>query len=140
MLTNLLLLRWIYTHVRRRPGFIAGVTNPIFEHSGAWDLLCDVGSGRMVVSKDIYANYPTNPIFSQGPLIMRTGTLRAEGSAGSEEDVGRPSRDIAAPQKAELSGKADSSDNLFMEDVSVLVPLGQSAFGIDFGGSRFCQL
>ncbi|KAF9816590.1 hypothetical protein IEO21_03991 [Rhodonia placenta] len=99
------------------PGFIAGVTNPIFEHSGAWDLLCDVGSGRMVVSKDIYANYPTNPIFSQGPLIMRTGTLRAEGSAGSEEDVGRPSRDIAAPQKAELSGKADSSDNLFMEDI-----------------------
>ena len=39
-----------------RPGYIAGVTNPIFESAGNWDLLCDIGTGRMVVHKDIFVN------------------------------------------------------------------------------------
>ncbi|KAH9947502.1 spindle pole body interacting protein [Amylocystis lapponica] len=99
------------------PGFIAGVTNPIFEASGVWDLLCDVGSGRMVVSKDIHLNYPavSPPIHHQ--LIARTGTIRAEGSAGSEEEIVRqPTRDAAAP-KTEYASKPDCSDNLFVEDI-----------------------
>lgn len=39
----------------RRPGFIAGVTNPILECMSAapWDLLCDIADCRMVVNKDI---------------------------------------------------------------------------------------
>ncbi|EMD35474.1 hypothetical protein CERSUDRAFT_116221 [Gelatoporia subvermispora B] len=98
------------------PGYIAGVTNPIFEASGSWDLLCDVGSGRMVVSKDIHVNHPATA--SGQPPLVRTGTLRAEGSIGSEEDVVRaPSKEATAAQKTEYANKADHKDNVFIEDI-----------------------
>ncbi|CAG8498080.1 7464_t:CDS:10 [Ambispora gerdemannii] len=36
------------------PGFIAGVTNRIFEdHSSWWDVLCNIDTGKITVSKDI---------------------------------------------------------------------------------------
>lgn len=36
------------------PGFIAGVTNPAFaHHSEWWDLLCDIGTGRMRISNRV---------------------------------------------------------------------------------------
>lgn len=100
------------------PGYIAGVTNPIFEAAGAWDLLCDIGTNRMVVHKDIYANHPAtwNPTSNQ--LIIRTGTLKSENSVGSEDEVVRvPTKEGAAPQKPEVSAKQDHPDNIFIEDV-----------------------
>lgn len=119
-----------YAHLTNReeweaiPGYIAGVTNPIFESSNSWDLLCDVGSGRMVVSKDIHSNYP---LIATGippvQLIMRSGTLKAEGSLTSEEDFVRPSKDLTAVQKAELLGKAETTDNLFMDDILSAISL-----------------
>ncbi|KZT04479.1 spindle pole body interacting protein [Laetiporus sulphureus 93-53] len=99
------------------PGYIAGVTNPIFEASGSWDLLCDVGSGRMVVSKDIHITYPANPVLAQSQLIIRTGTVRAEGSVGTDEEPIRPSRDGGPLPRADHPSRADSPDNLFMEDI-----------------------
>ncbi|TFY64750.1 hypothetical protein EVJ58_g2408 [Rhodofomes roseus] len=102
-------------------GYIAGVTNPIFEASGNWDLLCDVSTGRMVVSRDILINYPAAPPTTQTQLLMRTGTLRGEGGPGLDEDVVRTSRDAGAAPRSEFvsAGKADSSspDNLFVEDI-----------------------
>ncbi|KDQ58432.1 hypothetical protein JAAARDRAFT_193004 [Jaapia argillacea MUCL 33604] len=96
-------------------GYIAGVTNPIFEQSGSWDLLCDVGTGRMVISKDIHVNHPvTNHGPLHPPLISRTGTLKAESSVGSEED-GKNKDGLG--QKSDMVAKADSPDNLFMEDI-----------------------
>ena len=103
--------------------------NPIFEQAGSWDLLCDIGTGRIVVHKDIHATWPVGPSPSglMGPGSMtRTGTLRGEppvgiGANGSEEEVGRMSTQINAPlpgAKGDFSGKADSPDNIFMEDVS----------------------
>jgi Stabilization of polarity axis len=94
------------------PGYIAGVTNLIFESSRSWDLLCDVGTGRMVVSKDIHTNFPLTP--SSGPWgqpLTRSGTLRAEPSIGSEDDFGR------SREKPEFVARADNYDNIFMEDV-----------------------
>ncbi|KAI8376380.1 docking domain of Afi1 for Arf3 in vesicle trafficking-domain-containing protein [Radiomyces spectabilis] len=36
------------------PGFIAGVTNPTYEeHTGWWDVLCNITTGKITVSKDI---------------------------------------------------------------------------------------
>jgi hypothetical protein len=69
----------------------------------------------MVVSKDIHINYPTsgNPI-GPPPLLARAGTLKAETSQ-SEEDVVRK-------EKSEISGKADSAENVFIEDVRSLPP------------------
>ncbi|ETW77958.1 hypothetical protein HETIRDRAFT_388025 [Heterobasidion irregulare TC 32-1] len=100
------------------PAYIAGVTNPIFESSGSWDLLCDVGTGRMIVSKDIHVSHPPLVIPTGAPpFIVRTGTLKAESSIGSEDDVGRvPGREKEA-QKNDYTAKADSADNVFIEDI-----------------------
>lgn len=107
--------------------------NPIFESAGSWDLLCDIGTGRMVVHKDIHASWPVGPVPSAptGPGgVTRMGTIRGEppvgvGVGGSEEEVGRTSTQINTPLpggKGDFSGKADSPDNIFMDDVSVLPP------------------
>ncbi|KAI0366822.1 spindle pole body interacting protein [Pilatotrama ljubarskyi] len=99
------------------PGYIAGVTNPIFETAGSWDLLCDIGTNRMVVSKDIYLNHPAS-WSSSNPLIMRSGTLKAEGSVGSEEEAVRvQTKEGGSTQKPEFAGRPDSADNVFVEDV-----------------------
>jgi hypothetical protein len=74
----------------------------------------------MVVSKDIHVNHP--PIAPGVPpvqLVIRSGTLKAEGSIGTEEESGvRPSKELNAVQKAEFLGKAETTDNIFMDDVS----------------------
>ena len=73
----------------------------------------------MVVSKDILTNYPPSANgVAPVQLVMRSGTLRAEGSLTSEEDVVRPSKDLTAAQRTEILGKVETSDNLFMDDVS----------------------
>ncbi|KZT25701.1 spindle pole body interacting protein [Neolentinus lepideus HHB14362 ss-1] len=116
------------------PGYIAGVTNPIFEHGNSWDLLCDIGTLRMVVNKDIHLNYPVTTQGTTGPpLIMRTGTLKAESSIGSEEDVGRSGKE---GQKGDMVAKADSSDNLFIEDVISAISYH---FGENLVRSRFAE-
>jgi hypothetical protein len=104
---------------RYRPGYIAGVTNPIFESFGSWDILCDISTGRIAVSKDILQSHPvTAPALSNHILVARSGTLKAEASLPSEEELGRlPS---SAPQRGDYTSKADSTDNLFIEDVRQL--------------------
>jgi hypothetical protein len=83
----------------------------------------DVGGGRVVVSKDIHTSFPptsaATPVVPQ--LVIRTGTLKAEGSAASEDDIGRGKEG----PKSEFTARTDSADNLFMEDVSsrLLVPV-----------------
>jgi len=73
----------------------------------------------MIVSKDIHTAHP--PSGAQvAPLstLSRSGTLKAESSIGSEDDLGRlPGRDRES-QKTDFTAKADSADNVFIEDVS----------------------
>ncbi|THH32077.1 hypothetical protein EUX98_g2113 [Antrodiella citrinella] len=95
------------------PGYIAGVTNPIFESAGDWDLLCDISTSRIVVSKDIAINHPPTAV-ALVPILNRTATLKTEGSHGSEEDF-RPSKDLNPTEKR---GEYKSDvDNMFMEDI-----------------------
>ena len=81
----------------------------------------------MVVAKDIHTTYPpTVPPalgISGAPLISRTGTLKAESSLGSEDDIGRlVGRDLKEGSKADFVAKADNNaDNPFIEDVSHLL-------------------
>ncbi len=99
-----------------RPAYIAGVTNPIFESSRAWDLLLDISTGHVVVAKDILATYPTTPgqVFNP-PLITRSGTLKAEASLGADEEIMK----AGGKGPADFVPKADNNaDSLFMEDVS----------------------
>ncbi|ORX54605.1 spindle pole body interacting protein [Hesseltinella vesiculosa] len=43
------------------PGFIAGVTNPTYEeHTAWWDILCNIDTGKITVSKDIQVNSTGN--------------------------------------------------------------------------------
>jgi len=100
------------------PAYIAGVTNPIFESSGSWDLLCDVASSRMIVSKDIHSSHPPSGIHAGPPsTLTRAGTLKAESSIGSEDELGRlPGREKET-QKSDFTAKADNADNVFIEDI-----------------------
>jgi hypothetical protein len=95
------------------PAYIAGVTNPIFEASRAWDLLLDISTGNVTVAKDIHGTYPVSAILGVGgPLTPRTGTLKAEGSFGEDDVKGKEG-------KGDFVAKADhNADNLFIEDVS----------------------
>ncbi|KAK4545432.1 hypothetical protein LTR36_002782 [Oleoguttula mirabilis] len=56
------------------PGFIAGVTNPAFAHKPEWwDLLCDLGTGRMRISGKIEvagAGGEGVQFFSQSPQAL----------------------------------------------------------------------
>ena len=110
------------------PAYIAGVTNPIFEATGSWDVLFDIGTSRVIISKDINVNCPPGAGATGGPATVsgnvpavfnaaRSGPLKAESSLG-EDDVGRVGKDATQPSKNEFVAKADSPDNLFIEDVS----------------------
>jgi hypothetical protein len=112
------------------PGFIAGITNPIIETSVGWDLLFDVGSGRVAVHRDIHLNHPPGggSAVSSGVSgtgsggsqpLSRTAALKAEGSANSEEDMmNRNSRDSSSGPRSDFVSRPNDSDNLFVEDVS----------------------
>lgn len=76
----------------------------------------------MVISKDIHTNHPVSATSNPPQLVVRSGTLKAEGSNGSEDEFARPSKDLPPLQKAEYLSKADSADNIFMEDVSHALP------------------
>lgn len=73
-----------------------------------------------MVSKDINIHFPPAPTSLSGhSLIARSGTLKAETSVGSEEElVKNGAREGAGASKNEYVTKADSHDSLFIEDVS----------------------
>ncbi|KIK69427.1 hypothetical protein GYMLUDRAFT_35486 [Collybiopsis luxurians FD-317 M1] len=115
------------------PAYIAGVTNPIFEASRSWDLLCDISTGTVTVSKDIWQKWPVGPgvgisnssggIGGSGsliaPLLLRTGTLKAEVSLGDEaqKDTGQPKGDV----KYAPSDSVNNADNVFIEDIKTAI-------------------
>ncbi|KAJ7233911.1 docking domain of Afi1 for Arf3 in vesicle trafficking-domain-containing protein [Mycena rebaudengoi] len=100
------------------PAYIAGVTNPIFKSSSAWDLLLDISTGSVTVAQDIYLTYPISTgVPMGGQSMIRSATFNTEASLRSEEDIIRAggAKDGA---KADLIAKADNNaDNLFIEDI-----------------------
>lgn len=91
------------------------MTNPIFETSVTWDLLFDVGSSRVLVSKDIHSNFPQIPL--PPPILgQRRGALKADSSLSNEEEVPKGQM---GDKRTDFVAKADSADNLFIEDVSL---------------------
>jgi hypothetical protein len=115
------------------PAFIAGVTNPIFENSRQWDLFLNIGTGTVTVSKDIHTTYPaTTTIGLAGPLITRSGTLKAESSIGSEDDIARMTKEGS---KGDLS-KDNNADKLFIDDVRAAI---EDHFGEGLVRMRFTE-
>ena len=109
------LIRWLN---HRRPAYIAGVTNPIFESSKTWDLLLDISTGNVSVAKEIHTNWPVGiSIQISVPLITRSGTLKTEASVGSEEEIARIAKEGS---KSDFAFKDNNADRIFIDDVSYL--------------------
>ena len=92
-----------------------------------------MASARMIVSKDILTSHPPSGTQAGGAssLLTRSGTLKAESSVGSEDDLGRlPGREREA-QKSDFTAKADNADNIFIEDVSVQDDCRWKSIGIN---------
>jgi hypothetical protein len=84
----------------RSKGFIAGVTNQLFEDRTAWwDVLCNIDTGKITVSKDIA------PVASS-----------SQSSAHYDDTRVVPMFSNGATSQS--SSKHDNSDNEFMADVS----------------------
>ena len=88
-------------------GFVAGVTNPRFEELPmTWDVLCNVETGKVTVSKE---------------LRSASITILEQSSDSSLGSVVKVESDILSgtPQsKMNSASKADCVENQFMEDVS----------------------
>lgn len=75
------------------PGFIAGVTNPVFAHTPEWwDLLCDLPTGRMKISPKIQAAEPTDGmLFFQEkgiPVSLSGGNPGLDSGKGGHDPTG----------------------------------------------------
>lgn len=79
--------------IKISPGFIAGVTNPTYEeHTAWWDILCNIDTGKITVSKDIQVN-PTGrkqslAYFEEGfasLAIGRTNGVNSNSSLKSDD-------------------------------------------------------
>lgn len=119
------------------PAYIAGVTNPIFESSRAWDLLLVIGAGTVTVAKDIHVTYPVSGFPALGaPLLTRTGTVKAESSFGSEDDAGRV---VGGKEgaKSDFVSKTDNNvDKIFIEDIRSAI---DDHFGENMVRMRFTE-
>ncbi|KAF9478627.1 spindle pole body interacting protein [Pholiota conissans] len=127
-----------YANLRNRdewesvPAFIAGVTNPIFETSRQWDLFLDISTGNVTVAKDIHTTYPPNvTIGLAGPLITRSGTLKAESSIGSEDDIAKLTKEGT---KTDVS--KDNADKMFIDDIRAAI---EDHFGESLVRMRFTE-
>ncbi len=99
-------------HGRNSPAYIAGVTNPIFLSSRAWDLLLDIGSGAVTISKDIHTRHPLSNL----PSIQssRLGTSKSDISTASEDEVARTLKESRTDSGAKIDYNADKN---FIDDV-----------------------
>jgi len=99
-------------HGRNSPAYIAGVTNPIFLSSRAWDLLLDIGSGAVTISKDIHTRYPLSNL--QIIQSSRFGTLKSDNPIASEDEVARTLKESRADSGTKIDYNADKN---FIDDV-----------------------
>ncbi|KAK8858558.1 hypothetical protein IAR55_002787 [Kwoniella newhampshirensis] len=117
-------------------GFVAGVTNPRFEELPmTWDVLCNLETGKVTVSKDLKAG---------GVGSMKSGRSSETSLSASivkvEEDMS-----IGTPQtKMNSIAKADCVDNQFMEEIlsAMSSHYGEASIRLRFTDylSRFVRL
>ncbi|KZV91708.1 spindle pole body interacting protein [Exidia glandulosa HHB12029] len=109
----------LYENVMQNvPGYIAGVTNPIFKDKDWWDVLCDLTTGKIMVHKNINAAPPPLAHFPAVPSTMIP-----------PPSAGLPRQDAMAPpgtQDEEREGKQakardDHPDNVFMDEIQLMI-------------------
>jgi hypothetical protein len=109
------------SHFLYRPGFIAGVTNPIFEQAGVWDVLCNIDTGKITVNKEV--PWPQAPITFPSPptATTRNGSAKMEGGAlMSPDDESMRQGGPPGRKDSDFVAKSDNGDNVFMEEVRLL--------------------
>ncbi|KAG0246558.1 docking domain of Afi1 for Arf3 in vesicle trafficking-domain-containing protein [Mortierella sp. GBAus27b] len=113
-------------HLLTCKGFIAGVTNQLFEDRTAWwDVLCNIDTGKITVSKDIT------------PM-----TTSSQGNTSYDDT--RPLGLFTGVPSGQAGGKNDNGDNEFMSDIlnSIQAHYGEMAIRAKFQEyvGRFVQL
>lgn len=104
------------------PGFIAGVTNPIYETMPVWDVMCNIETGKITIHKDIRPPAATASMFPAPPAVIpRSGVLSAVNLDEDPSKIGINGVSV----KGDFIARSDNADNIFMEDVSTyaLIPL-----------------
>jgi hypothetical protein len=97
-------------------GYVAGVANPRFEElHHTWDVLCDLNTGRVIVSKDL----------KSAGLGVGGGKKRESDASlgGSIVQVDGDSAPNTPAVKMSSASRPDCTDNQFMEEVSLPFPL-----------------
>ncbi|KAF8343108.1 docking domain of Afi1 for Arf3 in vesicle trafficking-domain-containing protein [Cantharellus anzutake] len=114
------------------PGFIAGVTNPVFESMNCWDVFCNLETGKITVYKDIKLPVTAANLAPQPP-----STVPRSGSASGDELI----NGIA---KGDFTARPDSFDNQFIEEIlaSILEHYGEQMIRLKFADyvGRFVRL
>ncbi|KAF9337706.1 hypothetical protein BG006_003342 [Podila minutissima] len=113
-------------HLLTCKGFIAGVTNQLFEDRTAWwDVLCNIDTGKITVSKDIQPLAPS-------------------AHSNSHYDDIRPLPLFSGVASAPPSNKYDNGDNEFMTDIlsAIQAHYGEMVIRAKFQDyvTRFVQL
>ncbi|KAG8907144.1 hypothetical protein FRB99_005252 [Tulasnella sp. 403] len=111
------------------PGFIAGVTNPIYESLPIWDVLCNIETGKITVHRDISSVPPPISSFPTPPsLPPRSGSASAPADEESRSSVQMTASMIVgggalvgSGSKNEQSNKADNYDITFVEELTTAV-------------------
>jgi len=124
------------------PGFIAGVTNPAFAHKPEWwDLLCDLPTGRMTISKRIEAAPVT-----EGYAYFAQNGLPGFSIPGMPGAAGHGSKHKEDKASAAASAAHDDAtgDATFMESVtnSIAARHGETVVRTKFRGwvQRFTRV
>jgi hypothetical protein len=108
-------------------GYVAGVANPRFEElHHTWDVLCNLETGRVTVSKDLKSTTPTTGTGTGGKKRESDASL-----GGSIVQVDGESAPNTPAVKMSSSSRPDCTDNQFMDEVSLFL-LPSSSFCLSF--------
>lgn len=108
-------------------GYVAGVTNPIFENLPMWDVFCNIVTNTITVHKDIPTPAPAPSLFPVPPTLYSVttktgGVVRADTTLDDEfgRSGGISSAGPGGP-KPDFVARQDSYDVHFIEDVRVFL-------------------
>ncbi|MBW0532027.1 hypothetical protein O181_071742 [Austropuccinia psidii MF-1] len=129
------------------PGFIAGVTNPIFElHTDAWDVFCNIETGKITISKEIaipsHLTRPFSPIppeRSMTEISTPSGGIIGGLSVNTKNSIGvdeilKTSNNSTTTSNLKVEMTKDLSENALMEDLLNAI---QAHFGEAIIRARF---
>lgn len=118
-------------------GYVAGVSNPRFEElQHTWDVLCNLETGRVTVSKELKPG--------PGPGPGRGGRNSDVSLSNSIVKVDEDSAPNTPAMKASASSRSDCTDNQFIEEVMLAMSQFQGEANIRLRFTeymkRFCSL